>query len=401
VLVMRHGRIAHGSQFTADPLRREPTTYFGRTSGIGVAIRRYRMLLDEPDRGLRVGIVGLGAGTLAAYGQAEDFFRIYEIDPEVERVARNHFTYLRDSSAEIEIVLGDARLALERAEEGANFDLLILDAFTGDAVPMHLLTHEAYEIYLSHLRPGGILVFQVTNRYLDLGAVVRGLAAEAGQETMSIRTTGDFYVNTQDASYVIATDNRAFLADPTLKILADASPPVESAPLIWTDSFASLTTVMTDRRPTQDWHSAPNQGHFIVDRGDLLSVEDEVRVKAMSQTLYRHTGGKAAMVVVTSPSLPAGVAGEASLEQYATRLFQKLGLTQSEISDGLLVFVAREHLEATVRVTSSWPPVLREQIDRIFQNQTLQAFSDGDPSRGIAELVERFDQIARAKNSAK
>ncbi|MCH8082900.1 MAG: fused MFS/spermidine synthase [Myxococcales bacterium] len=401
MLVMRHGRIAHGSQFLLDPLRREPTSYFGRTSGVGVAIRRYRILLDEPNRGLRVGIVGLGAGTLAVYGRAEDFFRFYEIDPEVERVARNYFAYLHDSPAEIEIVLGDARLMLERAEEGSNFDLLILDAFSGDAVPVHLLTREAYQIYLSHIRPGGLLVFQVSNRYLDLGAVVRGLAEEAGQETVSITTTGDLYVDTKRASYVIATDNQAFLADPTLKILADASPPEKSAPLIWTDSFASLMTAMTSRLPSQDWESAPNRGHFVVDRGDLLSVEDEVRVKAMSQGLYTQTGGKAAMVVVTAPSLPAEAAGEASLAQYLTSLFQKLGLTDSEISDGLLVFVAREHLEAAVLVTPSWPSELREQIDWVFENQTLQAFSEGNPSRGIAELVERFDQLARIRNSAK
>ena len=398
--VMKHGRIAHGSQFTSGPLRREPTAYFGRTSGVGVALRRYRALLGESDRGLRVGVVGLGAGTLAAYGQPEDFFRFYEIDPEVERVARNYFAYLHDSPAEIEVVLGDARLTLEHAEESSDFDLLILDAFSGDAVPVHLLTREAYQIYLSNIRLGGLLVFQVSNRYLDLGAVVRGLAEEAGQETVSITTTGDLYVDTQEASYVIATDNRAFLEDPTLRILADASPPVESAPLIWTDSFASLTSVMADRRRSQDWDSAPNRGHFVVDRGDLLSVEDEVRVKAMSQTLYTQSGGKAAIVVVTAPSLPTGAVGEAPLAQYATRLFRNLGLTRSEISDGLLVFMAREHQEAVVLVTPSWPLELREQINWTFENETLQAIFEGDASRGIAELVDRFDRLARARNFA-
>jgi uncharacterized membrane protein YgcG len=157
---------------------------------------------------------------------------------------------------------------------------------------------------------------------------------------------------------------------------------------------------MTGRRPRQDWDSAPNYGHFVVDRGNLLSVEDEVRVKAMSQGLYTQTGGKAAMIVITAPSLPAGAAGEAQLSQYLTGLFQKLGLTRSEISDGLLVFVAREHLEAAALVTPSWPSELREQIDWTFENQTLQAFSEGDTSRGIAELVERFDQLARIRNSA-
>jgi len=399
--IMRHGRITHGTQFTSELLRREPTAYFGRTSGVGVAIRRYRALLDETDQGLRIGIVGLGAGTLAAYGRAGDFFRFYEIDPEVERVARNYFTYLDDSAAEIEIVIGDARLALERAEQGSEFDLMILDAFSGDAVPVHLLTREAYQTYLSHLRPGGLLVFQVSNRYLDLGAVVRGLAEEAGQEAVSISTTGDFYINTLPASYVIATDNRAFLADPTLKILVDASPPVESAPIIWTDSFASLTTVMTVKSRQQDWYQAPNHGHFVVDRGDLLSVEDEVRVKAMSQRLYTQTGGKAAMIVVTARSMPAGVSGEALFGQYVMQLFKRFGLTGSDISDGLLVFVEREHLEAAVVVSPSWPSELREQINWTFDNQTLQAFSEGEPSRGIAKIVERFDQIVRARNSAK
>jgi SAM-dependent methyltransferase len=395
--VMRHGRIAHGSQFTSDPLRREPTAYFGRTSGVGVAFRRYRLLLDPPDRGLRVGIVGLGAGTLAAYGRDGDLFRFYEIDSEVERIARNYFAYIQDSSAEVEVLLGDARLTLARATVSEEFDILILDAFTGDAVPVHLLTREAYQIYLSHLRPGGLLVFQVSNRYLDLGIVVRGLAEEAGQETVSITTTGDLYVDTHEASYVIATNNREFLADPTVRLLAEASPPVESAPRIWTDAFASLWTVMADRHWGDQWDAAPNLGHFVVDRGALLTIEDEIRVKTLSQALYAHSGGKSAMVVITAPSLQAGGAGQTPLPEFVSHLFQKVGLASPEITDGLLVFISEKDRQAGFLVSPSWPAQLHEQLSRDFNNHTLQALAAGESSRGITDFAERFDHLVRTK----
>src|SRR5205085_5849453 len=143
---LQHGRITHGLQFTDPQRATSPTTYYGETSGVGLAIKAL------PAGSRRLGLVGLGTGTLAAYGRAGDYLRIYEINPEAKRLATSWFTYITNCHAKVDIVMGDARLSLER-ELSQQFDLLALDAFSGDAIPVHLLTKEAFEIYKRHLKP--------------------------------------------------------------------------------------------------------------------------------------------------------------------------------------------------------------------------------------------------------
>lgn len=178
---MVHGRIVHGLQFLAPEKRGIPTAYYGEKSGIG------RLLLAEEtsSRPRRIGMVGLGVGTLAAYGRPGDVFRFYEINPDVVRMAREHFTYLRDCAATVEMVVGDARLSLER-EPPQQFDVLVLDAFSSDAIPTHLLTEEAFAIYRRQLRPDGVLAIHVTNRHFDLEPVVRGAAEHFGMTAAKI-----------------------------------------------------------------------------------------------------------------------------------------------------------------------------------------------------------------------
>src|SRR5260370_29947934 len=148
---LSHGTIVHGKQFLEADGRAWPTSYYGRASGIGLA------LLDAQEHGpLRVGVVGLGAGTLAAYGRAGDVFRFYDINPDVVELARTEFSFLADSPAKVEVALGDARLSLER-EPPENFDVLALDAFSSDAIPVHLLTVEAFKTYLRHMKPDGVV----------------------------------------------------------------------------------------------------------------------------------------------------------------------------------------------------------------------------------------------------
>ncbi|MFZ5831944.1 MAG: fused MFS/spermidine synthase, partial [Planctomycetota bacterium] len=162
-----HGRINHGRQFLEEAKRQTPTTYFGERSGIGLAMRYHRS--GQPRR---IGIIGLGAGTLAAYGRSDDTMRFYELDPDVLRLAEEYFTFLGDSAARVETVLGDARLSLEaewEAEGSQQFDLFVVDAFSGDAIPVHLLTREAMALYLRHLKPDGMLAFHISNRHFDLG----------------------------------------------------------------------------------------------------------------------------------------------------------------------------------------------------------------------------------------
>ena len=180
-----HGAIMHGEQYMDDKYRAQLTTYYHEDSGIGAAIRS----LPE-GRPARVGVIGLGTGTIAAYGRKGDTYRFYDIDARVMEIARAQFTYLADSAAKIELALGDARLTLER-EPPQNFDVLAVDAFSSDAIPVHLITREALGTYLRHMKPDGIVAFHVSNRFLDLIPVVARLAREQGAHAVLVRDDPD------------------------------------------------------------------------------------------------------------------------------------------------------------------------------------------------------------------
>ena len=182
---MVHGVIYHGEQFLSPALRRRPTAYFCELSGIGQTF--LGLAGDQP---LKIGVLGLGVGTLASYGRSGDEMRIYEINEQVLDLARSEFTYLADSAARIVPVLGDARLMLER-EPTQNFDLLVMDAFSGDSVPTHLLTIEAMEGYFRHLKRDGVLAVNISNRYLDLRPVVAAAAHRLGRTALIIEARPD------------------------------------------------------------------------------------------------------------------------------------------------------------------------------------------------------------------
>jgi spermidine synthase len=189
---------------------------------------------------MRVGIVGLGAGTMAAYGRPGDVYKFYEINPQVIELAQTEFSYLRDSEAKIELVLGDGRLALE-SQPPQNFDLLAADAFSSDSVPMHLITREALELYMRNVRPGGVVVFNVTNRYLDLAPVVKRLADSLGLYARLVSHSPDDF---EYALYSV-TDFALVTADPKLferPQLAGIAEPIEvpSKVSVWTDDFNNL-----------------------------------------------------------------------------------------------------------------------------------------------------------------
>ncbi len=233
--VMTHGAVEHGVQFQLAQRRRVPTMYYHRQSGIAWAFAR---LPPEPRR---VGLVGLGAGTLATYGRQGDVFRFYEISPVVQRMAREQFTFLTDTRAEIQEVLSDARLALA-GEPAQNFDLLVLDAFSGDSVPMHLLTEEAFAEYARHLKPSSMVAVHVSNRYADLRPVVEASAASQGWSAMP------YY--TPDAPDRVAARWMIVNIEPALarrlaaeSAQASAAPPAQRDPVRWTDDFSSLLHV--------------------------------------------------------------------------------------------------------------------------------------------------------------
>ena len=214
-----------------------PTTYYTATSGIGRLLESLHPRKDP----LKVGVIGLGTGTIATYGAKGDTYRFYDINPDVIEAAQRDFTYLHDSAATIELALGDARLSLER-EPKQNFDVLAVDAFSSDAIPVHLITAEALAIYLRHMKPGGVIAFHVTNRYLDLVPVVQALADAHGLAAVQIRDeTKNKLTSTSD--WVLLSDDPAALAGPAL---AEFATPIEPRPdwRLWTDDFNNLVQVL-------------------------------------------------------------------------------------------------------------------------------------------------------------
>ncbi len=241
-----HGTIQHGTQYYgSDDDRTSPTTYYVHDSGIGLALD-----FCCGDRPRRAGFIGLGAGTLAAYGKRGDVFRFYEIDPEVEVIARNVFTYLRESKAEIEIVHGDARLSME-AEPSQQYDVIAVDAFSGDAIPVHLLTAESIRLYQRHLRPGGILAFHISNNYLDLAPVVEAEAEHAGIPAMMVTSPDDEYTGAYAADWVLLTTDAKFFTQPKV---SEAAAPIEgrSGLRFWTDDYSSLWPVLKWKTPKKE-----------------------------------------------------------------------------------------------------------------------------------------------------
>jgi hypothetical protein len=236
VHTLYHGTIEHGAEFLSPERRLNPTSYYGPSSGAGLALR---FGTNGPKR---AGIVGLGAGTLSAYGQPGDAYRFYEINPQVPALARSEFSFLRESAAKVEVTPGDARLSLE-AEPPQRFDVLVVDAFSGDAIPVHLLTREAFAVYLRHLQPEGILAVHVSNQYLDLAPVVQQLASFYGYPAVLIHSAKDEQQLISAASWVLMTRNRAFLGRPEVANAAQPIPP-RAGLRLWTDDYNSLLQVI-------------------------------------------------------------------------------------------------------------------------------------------------------------
>lgn len=258
-VVLRNGTTRHGFQLVDDGMRRVPTDYYGSMSGVGIALSN-----RNPGRPLKVGVIGLGIGTLAAYGEPGDLFKFYEINPDVVRIARDagYFSFLSDSKARIEVIVGDGRLSLEselRADGGEQYDLLVLDAFNSDSIPIHLLTLEAFELYVRHLRPGGLLAVHVSTVHLKLAPLVHRLGLRTG-------LYGIFVVNLRNNQYFsrgskwvllsreestlrelmafgVAHKKRLGLADKDLRFYSPTEDDLADAPM-WTDDYSDLFSVI-------------------------------------------------------------------------------------------------------------------------------------------------------------
>lgn len=244
VRTLYNGIIEHGQQIYRPDLQNAPTTYYGHPSGIGLAIDNCC-----GDRARRIGVIGLGTGTLAAYARLGDTIRFYDINPAVQPIARRYFSYLQDATARgarVDVVLGDARVSLEH-ESPQRFDVIAVDAFTGDAIPVHLITSEALAVYRRHLRRGGIVAFHVSNRYLDLPPVVAELAAHAGMHAALVTTEDDDKHDLFGSDWVLVSDDSAFFALPNVKHAAE---PIAVLPGLrrWTDDYNSLLPILRLKR---------------------------------------------------------------------------------------------------------------------------------------------------------
>jgi hypothetical protein len=232
---LTHGIIMHGEQYLPEARRLEPTTYYGPTGGAGRAIKA---LQSHP---MRVGVVGLGAGTLAAYGRPGDVYRFYELNPQVIEIARTQFTFLSASGGKTETVLGDARLNMER-EQPQQYDVLAIDAFSSDSIPVHLLTREAMAVYLKHMKPDGVIAFHVTNRFLRLAPVVKQIADTYGLATALIIDEAEG-TELAKTDWVLVTRNAKLLSTPGI---AEFTVPVAEIPglRLWTDDYNNLFKIL-------------------------------------------------------------------------------------------------------------------------------------------------------------
>ncbi len=234
---LTHGTINHGEQFLETALRRRPTTYYGFTSGVGLAIRELQG--DDP---MNVGVAGLGTGTLASYGRPGDHYRMYEINPMVLKIARRDFFFLHDCLARLDVALGDARLSLER-EPNIQFDVLAIDAFSGDAIPVHLLTREAFALYWRHLKPDGVLAIHVSNKFLDLAPVVQLGAESVAKQARMVENEESESEVIFSSDWVLVTSRPGFFDTPLLRGKSTAIP---DRPGLrpWTDDYSNLWQIL-------------------------------------------------------------------------------------------------------------------------------------------------------------
>ena len=239
------GTTSHGTQSLSNDQAQIPMSYYRKNTGVALALEH---LFLTPTK--NVGLIGLGAGTLATYGNRGDNYTFYELNPNVERMARKYFSYIEASKANVNVVIGDARVTLNNELEkkvNNSFDVLVVDAFSGDSVPAHLLTQEAFSLYKAHMKDQAILAIHVSNSHLDLTPLVKGLAKSSGYQALYFKTKASEKEVTQ-TEWVIVTNNKAFLRNAKVKRLQSNWPKntnnIPKADVVWTDDYSNLLSVL-------------------------------------------------------------------------------------------------------------------------------------------------------------
>ena len=245
-----NGRILHGVQYRALSDRDIPTTYYSEDSGLGVTL--LSLPHTEP---LRVATVGLGTGTIAAYGEQDDYYCFYEINPDVVEISKQYFTFVTDSPAEVVVKLGDARLSMEQ-QPPQNYDVIALDAFSGDAIPAHLLTVEAFAVYQRHLKPNGVIVVHTSNRHLNLRPIVVLLAEHYSMQVVAVDAEDAGGVGDSSSEWMLVTNNQEFLDLEDVRIYTSSLVRPDPSIRVWTDQYSNLFQILT---MWDDWRSKDSE----------------------------------------------------------------------------------------------------------------------------------------------
>ncbi len=411
--VMTHGQTTHGLQFTDDDKRRWPTTYYGPDSGVGLAIEhaaygRHPARAGDPRRPVRIGGIGLGVGTIAAHAAQGDLMRFYEINPQVEFVARNYFSFLFDTKAQAQVVIGDARVMLERERDEnqlQHFDVLAVDAFNSDSIPLHLITQEAMAVYLQHMKPDGLLAFHITNNYVDLRPVLRSLAKREGLHMMVFESPRDEKrLVTTRAVWVVLTRDDSFVRDPDLRLAAEPPDAADAPELEWTDDFASLWSVMKENpfNGVGRWSATPNQGRFVEDIAELLTPEDERQITYRARRLYAATGKKFPLMVVTVRGKTRQADGTTplSFDEQGKSVYRNLFGVQNPLDDtGILLLLSLDDKQFMVQLGEAWDRGSNAEASRVLNNFLLPGLAAGRPSQAITATVEALEAMARREHA--
>lgn len=244
------GTTSHGTQYLSAEHKNTPLSYYRKDTGVAIALEQFSLINQAQGKSLTVGLVGLGAGTLAAYGKPNDEYRFYELNPAVLDAAQNYFTYLADSQANITLVVGDGRVSLANELKAAKsnqnalapFDVLVIDAFSGDSIPQHLLTVEAMDLYWQHLHENGVLAVHISNTHLNLLPLMQGLAQQTGKEIRYFKTKAATEYG-HDTEWVWLTNHKELLEN--AEVVAKHTPiKSETKLVVWSDDFSHLLSLL-------------------------------------------------------------------------------------------------------------------------------------------------------------
>jgi hypothetical protein len=237
--VLLHGTINHGNQLLTPEKRYITTSYYSENSGLGRAIRALQ------ERGpVRIGSIGLGAGVTTNYGRQGDYLRVYEINPLVEKIAQTEFTFFPHSAADKKIMMGDARLVLE-SQQSQQFDILAVDAFSSDSIPVHLLTREAFALYFRQLKPNGVLALHISNRYLDLAPVCAAGAKAFDKKATVVADDGEGGSYLNSSTWVLVTSDTSLTDAPSFMGANMYPPNLPEKFRPWTDDYSNIWQILS------------------------------------------------------------------------------------------------------------------------------------------------------------